>query len=374
MPNLWSDTAKEWLLVGRGHRVAGTQMIIDKEGGVAWSLMVPYLQNLLCESDGDACGVCSHCQQVAKFTHPDLRLSFPHITEQSKQEDVGIDASTQQLFREFLGDNPFPLLHNWQHALGAEKKSLLIPSTEATAISKWLNIKPLMAKRKVVVMWLPERMNDSAANKLLKSFEEPAAHVKIVMISHDEEAVLGTIRSRCLPTYLEPAVNLSKYLEEAHQINPTQCQVVTELAQSRPGLALEYLTHRELLAQPIEAFITLMRSAFKRDAVALLVWSDQLSSWTREELGNFFHVSGMMLSQLNRMRHGYEGHHMFEWFPEIDFKPQGFAKVLDDATLKLALEELGRAQKDIRRNLNARIVLYDFGLSLLKAFATRTSS
>ena len=215
-------------------------------------------------------------------------------------------------------------------------------------------------------------MNDSAANKLLKAFEEPAAHVKIIMISHDEESVLGTIRSRSLPTYLDPAIGLPEYLQGAYQIESSQSQVVTELAQSRPGLALEYLTHRELLAQPIGAFVSLMRHAFKRDAVALLAWSNDLSSWTREELGNFFHISGTMLSQLNRIKHGYAGHHMFEWFPEINFKPKGFAGVVDDATLRLALQELGRAQKDVRRNLNARIVLYDFALSLLKAFAKRT--
>ena len=50
-----------------------------------------------------------------------------------------------------------------------------------------------------MIIWLPEKMHDSCANKLLKMIEEPPGNTVFLLISEDRENVLQTIWSRCQP-------------------------------------------------------------------------------------------------------------------------------------------------------------------------------
>ena len=364
---LFTEPSKQWVDSAFSGRVPGTQLLHGQEGGLLWAAALFYAKHLLCGEALGACGRCANCVQTENLTHPDLRLSYPHLSAQSKKRDVGIDASTHGLFREFKKANEFPLLSAWQQHLSADKKSLLITAFEAHALTQWLSTKPMMSSRKVIILWMPERLNTQAANRLLKTFEEPSAHVAI-LISHEPEQVLGTIVSRCQQVFIPPAKQLSQWLIDSQNISHEQAALLEELSMASPGLAIDYLSNRDGLARPVAAFVQLMRLAYKQDPVALLAWSDSMAAWTREELAAFLRLSGGLLSQLGRLKHGLDFRPVFDWFPDISFKAKGFTSLLSTEGMFLMHQQLSEAQTDIRRNLNAKVVLYDMSLCIMKAF------
>jgi DNA polymerase-3 subunit delta' len=56
---------------------------------------------------------------------------------------------------------------------------------------------PVEGERKVVMLLGAERLNDVAANRLLKTIEEPPARTHLVLVAERAEGLLPTIRSRC---------------------------------------------------------------------------------------------------------------------------------------------------------------------------------
>jgi DNA polymerase III subunit delta' len=56
---------------------------------------------------------------------------------------------------------------------------------------------PFEAERKVIIVTEADRMNEPAANKLLKTLEEPPARTHFVLLSEAPDELLPTVRSRC---------------------------------------------------------------------------------------------------------------------------------------------------------------------------------
>ena len=98
--------------------------------------------------------------------------------------------------RELILENPYASLQDWYQHLGAENKQGVIYKHEAQDIQKKLTLKNYESKFRVVVIWMPEKMNNWTANKLLKLIEEPPRGTYILMVSEDEEQILPTIISR----------------------------------------------------------------------------------------------------------------------------------------------------------------------------------
>ena len=100
-----------------------------------------------------------------------------------------------------------------QRAIGIESKNGLIAVAEAKNIITKLSLTAVADGYKAVVFYLPEKMNQETANRLLKMVEEPPAKTIFIFITHAPEKVLQTIFSRCQSIRVLP---LTK--EEAEQV------------------------------------------------------------------------------------------------------------------------------------------------------------
>ena len=69
---------------------------------------------------------------------------------------------------------------------------------------KKLSLRAFEGEYKTMIIYLPERMNIDAANKLLKLIEEPPLGTLFLLVSHNPERILQTIRSRCQRIQLKP--------------------------------------------------------------------------------------------------------------------------------------------------------------------------
>ena len=163
----------------------------EDNGGGGFAMAMAFLQYLFCldHRGTDSCGVCPTCNKIAKLIHPDIHFVFPVNTGTSKD--------FLPKFRELAASKPYFTEEELSEALEIEGKSAIIAVGESKEIIGQLGLSSLEGGYKAVVIYLPEKMNQEAANRLLKLIEEPPVMTQFVLISHAPEKVLSTIRSRC---------------------------------------------------------------------------------------------------------------------------------------------------------------------------------
>ena len=191
------DTFNRLTAVIDSGRVSHAQMFLGEAESttpLAWA----YLQYLCCEHrhDGDSCGECPSCKKIASLMHPDLHFVFPTATT-SRIKEKPCSAEFQGEFREFMlqtqgrGD-----IDDWYDALGIENKQGLIREMDADDVVSTLSLKSYEGGWRMMVVWMAEKMNESFANKLLKTLEEPMPGTLILLVAESDERLLPTIKSR----------------------------------------------------------------------------------------------------------------------------------------------------------------------------------
>ena len=180
-------------------RVAHAMLFYENEGCGALPLALAYVQYLNCSNphDGDSCGECPSCRQMSKLIHPDVHFIFPVNKGPKSSDDKPTSESYIKYWRELVLANPYFMETDLQKAIGIESKSGLIAVAEAKSIIGKLSLTSVADGYKAVIFYLPEKMNQETANRLLKMVEEPPQKTLFLFITHAPEKVLQTIFSRC---------------------------------------------------------------------------------------------------------------------------------------------------------------------------------
>ena len=199
-------------------RVPHALMFTGPAGSGKLALAVAFAQALLCQhphEDGEPCGECVSCKMAAKLEHPDLHFTFP-IVKGSKIKDPK-DALSDYYIKEWrarLLESPYFDLNDWLEDMNAANQQASYYVAESDNIQRKLALKSNQGGRKVMIVWLPEKMNQETANKLLKLFEEPPAGTHFLLVSEEPDLVLGTILSRT-QRLLVPPLSPEEY-RQAH--------------------------------------------------------------------------------------------------------------------------------------------------------------
>lgn len=180
-------------------RVAHAMLMYENEGCGALALALAYVQYLNCAAprDGDSCGECPSCRQMAKLIHPDVHFVFPVNKGPKSSDDKPTSESYIRYWRELAIANPYFVEADLQKAIGIESKNGLIAVAEARSVIARLSLTAVADGYKAVIFYLPEKMNQETANRLLKMVEEPPEKTVFLFITHAPEKVLQTIFSRC---------------------------------------------------------------------------------------------------------------------------------------------------------------------------------
>jgi DNA polymerase-3 subunit delta' len=88
-------------------------------------------------------------------------------------------------------------LFDWYAILGVQNKQGEIRVDDAQEILKSLSLKSYEGGYKIMIIWMADKLNIAASNKLLKLLEEPEKRDGFILISENEEDLIQTIRSRC---------------------------------------------------------------------------------------------------------------------------------------------------------------------------------
>lgn len=194
------DLKKRLIQSVNENRVAHAQLFVGTEGSGKMALAIAYAQYINCQNrtESDSCGVCPSCKKYMSLSHPDLHFIFPTATNKSVKKDPESDLFLAE-WREYFSDcQGYVNLSEWFDKLDIENKQGIINVRDATTVIRKLSFKSYESEYKVVILWMPEKLNVFSANKLLKLIEEPPEKTLFLLVAENQEEVLSTIRSRCV--------------------------------------------------------------------------------------------------------------------------------------------------------------------------------
>jgi DNA polymerase III subunit delta' len=101
-------------------------------------------------------------------------------------------------------------------------------------------MRPVDGRKKVYLILNAEELGRDAANRLLKTIEEPTHFVHFILTASDRGAVLPTIVSRCQEIRLRPVprAELARALTASGLVDESRAELLAALSGGRPGWAL----------------------------------------------------------------------------------------------------------------------------------------
>ena len=170
-------------------RIPHAQLICGPEGVGKMPLAIAYARYISCTNRGetDACGVCPSCVKFNKLVHPDVHFVFPIVKSAKGKKEVCDDYIAD--WRHLVLSNPYFSLNHWLNEMGAENGQAIIYAKESDEITRKLSLKSSEGGYKVTIVWLPEKLHEVCANKLLKLLEEPPEKTIFLLVSEAPELI-----------------------------------------------------------------------------------------------------------------------------------------------------------------------------------------
>ena len=192
--------------------------------------------HLLCRDShhGQPCGQCASCHLMLANAYPDFKLVALEYDAGNKKVNKNIKVEqVRGLIREVY------LTHSYDNL-------------------------------KIAVIYPADKMSMASANSLLKTLEEPAENVLIILATHQPGRIPVTIRSRCQPWNLcLPATAEALAWLQAEGIGHDNAAQYLELANGDPSLAarLHAIQYADLVADFKKQFTQYLKNQI--DVVAL---------------------------------------------------------------------------------------------------------
>lgn len=314
-------------------------------------------------ADGEPCGRCPSCRQVETFNHPDTLYVYPVVKTDKLKAPVSDDYAPE--FRRALERSPFMDFERW--AAGFDKKNAQpqIYVSESENLERRLALTSTTSPYRVVVMWLPEKMNEQTANKLLKLVEEPLGRTAFIMASDDASAVLPTIRSRCRPveTLRLADQEVARYLVAHQGLDPEEALATAHIAEGSMTAALRQSDATAAQRMFLDLFIRLMRCAYARQVAQLRAWADDVAGLGREQEVKFMTYCQRLVRE-NFFNNFAEPSLTYMNRPETDFASR-FSRFINAENAPRLVDAFQDAATDIAGNANGKIVCFDLAVKVI---------
>lgn len=307
---------------------------------------------------------------VAKLEHPDLHFSFPVYKVKPLPAKNPSDILISEWHRMVL-ENPYFGYSEWMTACKAENQQLQMYVEESDSLIRKLSLKASQGRYKVVIIWLPEKMNDSCANKLLKLLEEPPAGTKFIMVSEHPDQLLSTILSRAQVINVPPieAEGIKNALVSRYNVSPEQAHMISRTCGGNFSAALRNISDDSELELFFDKFVELMRLSYVRKVKEMKAWSEDVASYGRERQKRFLDYCQHMVRE-NFIYNFHKEEIVYMNGKERNFAIK-FAPYINENNVMGIMNELGACQRDIVQNGNSKIVFFDFALKMIVLIKNR---
>ena len=357
-------------------RIPHAQLFVGKEGSGTLPVAIAYAQFLLSHfSDNPTASEL----KVAKLQHPDLHFAFPVTTNDSVKKHPVSNLFLNE-WRDFVSNQPYGGLFNWLQSIGVENKQGMIGVDEALEVVKKLQLKSYEGGFKVMIIWMAEKMNIAASNKLLKLIEEPPAKTIFLLITENEDQIITTIKSRCqalhFPVLSEQDIANELLLRE--KCSESDALKIATQAEGNYNKAV-HLLHQDSNDLIFEQwFIAWIRTAFKAKGNAaviqeLVVWSETIAKTGRETQKQFLDYCLQFFRQALLLN--YKSPELvFLETQTPKFNLQNFAPFVHSENILAIEKELNDALYHIERNGNPKIILLDLSMKLTRFLHKKETS
>ncbi|MBQ9357478.1 MAG: AAA family ATPase [Prevotella sp.] len=303
---------------------------------------------------------------VKKLEHPDLHFTFPTIKlpeMSSGYKPVSDDFARE--WHELIIQSPYFSMDQWLDAIGAANQQAIITAGESDNLVKKLSLKSSQGGYKVNVIWLPERMNQECANKLLKLIEEPPQQTVFIMACEEPALLLDTIRSRVqrIDVKALPESVIAQALVEKRGVDQEMARRIARIAAGSWLKALQELQAGGENEEFLNIFIALMRMAYRSDARGLKLWSDDMATMGREKQKRFLYYFMHMIRESFVYNFNRQDELNYMTLKEEQFA-KNFARFINEANILAICDIVNLAIRDIGQNANPKIVFFDTALKM----------
>ncbi|MDQ2179666.1 DNA polymerase III subunit [Marinifilum sp. D714] len=360
------EVKQRFIQTVKENRVSHAQLLIGPKGVGKLSMAIAFAQYVSCldRKDNDSCGVCSSCKKYAKLIHPDLHFVFPVV--KGKGFTNPVSDNFIELWRSQIESDSYFDIGDWYRTLGVDNSQGMIYSGESNEIIRKLSLKTYESDYKVMIIWLPEKMHTSCANKLLKMIEEPPSKTLFFMVAEEPDKILQTILSRTQLIKI-PAIDqesLSVAVKNEFNLNEQELKNVVRLSEGSYRKARILIQNSDENAENFENFITIMRHCYARKVLDIMDWAEEIATIGRERQKSFLNYAVRMIRE-NFILNLKQPEMVYLSGEEMNFS-QRFSPFINEDNVWMISDELSKAYTDIERNANAKIVFLDLGLKLVK--------
>lgn len=347
-------------------RISHAQLFSGAEGTGKVAMAIAYAQFISCQNrtETDSCGVCVSCHKYQKLAHPDLHFVFPVFNSPKIKAPVSDDYLPN--WRQLINKSPYFNLSQWLTHIDAGNAQGLIYERESDSIVRKLNLKSFESEFKVMIIWLPEKMHLACSNKLLKLIEEPPSKTLFVLITENEEAVIGTIRSRAQLVKF-PFVDkesIQNALRKVEGINEAIIPDAVHLSNGNYIKALEYLNPSEDEQFYFQKFQDMMRYAYKREVLEQIDWAEEMAKIGRDKQKAFFNFALRLIREYFVMNMK-QSSLIYLKQEEKDWGAR-FAPFINERNIVAFFNEFELGIKHISMNGNPRIIFLDTALRMVR--------
>lgn len=338
-------------------KVSHALLFRGKAGFGTLPLALAYAQYLFCQNKKieDSCGECSSCIKVQKLQHPDLHFVFP-VVPQEKNSKQAISDDFIEDWREQISSNPYFNLVDWTKKIDVKERNALIRAEESKEILRKLSLKSFEGGYKIMLLWYPEEMNGTCANKLLKILEEPPPKTLFLLVSDNPERLLLTIQSRTQKVRV-PKIEiqtLSLFLQSQNNLTVIQADSLASFSEGDLLKAQELLDAEVLQSIYVELFMQLMRVCYKKDVLAMMDWSEKIALEGRETQKLFLVYALHMFRQ--SIISNFIGESMLRVSEEEEAFLIKFAPFISGNNIREFISTFDAAHYQLERNANSKIL------------------
>jgi len=284
------------------------------------ALVLAKAMNCLQEKD-DSCEVCSSCKAINNKNFPDVMVISP------------------------------------------DKNSLKINQMREMKTTAYL--KPMIGRKRIFVLEDVEKMNDEAANSVLKILEEPPVFTHIVLITHNPYLILPTIHSRCQKLVFSPILRedieqeLVSRGEEAERAKIISLLVKGNLKQA---LSLDWEEVQTIRNKAWQLFCALLRG--ERVSPFLKNYAYKRRDSLEEEFVNVVEILSSLCRDLLLVKEGGSLDLLLN--PDYASEIQEAQNLISLGQIMNFLVKIDFALFALRRNLNVNLLVSSLFSSILE--------
>lgn len=253
----------------------------------------------------------------------------------------------------------------WQKSLGNVNGQPQMYVEESQDILRKLAFTARASNTKIVLMWLPEKMNVQCANKMLKLIEEPLPGTSLIFVSDNPREILPTIYSRLQRVEMRRLGDdiVARHLVDTLGMPEADARSVAHVAQGSILSAEKEARMSKETDQFLEFFTRLMRLAYQRKIGLLKIWANEVAGLGREQEGRFLEycqrlvrenfIYNLRMPQLNYLNQA-----------EAQFSSR-FSPFINERNAEKIMAQFNLAQTDIAANGNAKIIFFDLAVKMI---------